>query len=212
MLVRDLLVRDLKVDGKGIFYYMNELEELPFIPVMEIETMDKLFIGLHGMKHISPATASIMSNGGVTESNMETLARMLLLKYGETWNKLYNLYTQDMPLETYSMTTTERHEGSEATSSSISTETTSEDLDRVSGYNSESMVDNSAKNIERADVTENEGTRSDERTITKEVKGLQNSRVLEAERLIRFIKRNLIIDEVFHNVADVIGSLFYKNI
>lgn len=207
-----MLVRDLMVDGKGIFHYMNELEELPFIPVMEIETMDKLFIGLHGMKCISPATASIISNGGVTDSNMFTLARMLLLKYGDTWNKLYKLYTQDMPLETYSMTTTERHEGSEATSSSISTETTSEDSDRVSGYNSESMVDNSVKNIERADVTENEGTRSDEKTITKEVKGLQNSRVLEAERLIRFIKRNLIIDEVFQNVTDVIGSLFYKNI
>ena len=205
-----MLIRDLKVDGKGIFYYMNELEELPFIPVMEIETMDRLFIGLHGMKCISPATASIMSNGGVTESNMETLARMVLLKYGETWKRLYELYTQDMPLETYSMTTTERHEGSEATSSSINTETTSEDLDRVTGYNSESMVDNTVKNIERADLTENEGTRSDERTITKEVKGLQNSRILEAERLIRFIKRNLIIDEVFHNVADVIGSLFYK--
>jgi len=205
-----MLIRDLKVDGKGIFHYMNELEELPFIPVMDIETMDKLFIGLHGMKHISPATASIMSNGGVTESNMETLARMLLIKYGDTWKRLYELYTQDMPLETYSMTTTERHEGSEATSSSINTETTSEDLDRVSGYNSESMIDNSAKNIERTDLTENEGTRSDERTITKEVKGLQNSRVLEAERLIRFIKRNLIIDEVFRNVADVIGSLFYK--
>ena len=205
-----MLVRDLMVDGKGIFYYMNEIEELPFIPVMEIETMDRLFIGLHGMKCISPATASIMSNGGVTDSNMTTLARMVLLKYGDTWNRLYELYTQDIPLETYSMTTTERQEGSEATSSSISTETTSEDLDRVTGYNSESMVDNTVKNIERADLTENEGTRSDERTITKEVKGLQNSRVLEAERLIRFIKRNLIIDEVFHNVADVLGCLYYK--
>lgn len=205
-----MLLRDLMVDGKGIFHYMNELENLPFTSAMEIETMDRLFIGLHGMKCISPATASIMSNGGVTESNMETLARMLLLKYGETWKRLYNLYTQDIPLETYSMTTTERHEGSEATSSSISTETTSEDLDRVSGYNSEAMVDNSIKNIERKDLTENEGSRSDERTITKEVKGLQNSRILEAERLIKFIKRNLIIDEVFHNVADVIGSLFYK--
>lgn len=206
-----MLVRELKVDGKGIFYYMNELEELPFIQAMDIETMDRLFIGLHGMKCISPVTASIMSNGGVTESNMETLARMVLLKYGETWNRLYNLYTQDIPLETYSMTTTERHEGSEATSSSISTETTSEDIDKVSGYNSEAMVDNSLKNIERKDLTENEGTRSDERTITKEVKGLQNSRVLEAERLIRFIKRHLIIDEVFHNVADVVGSLYYQN-
>ena len=206
-----MLIRDLKVDGKGIFYYMNELEELPFIPAMDIETMDKLFIGLHGMKAISPLVASIMVNGGVTESNMTVLARMLLLRYGEVWDRLYRLYTQDIPLETYSMITTERHEGSEVSSSSINTETTSEDLDKVSGYNSESMVDNSVKNIERADLTENEGTRSDERTITKEVKGLQNSRVLEAERLIRFIKRNLIIDEVFHNVADVIGSLFYKN-
>jgi len=207
-----MLVCDLIIDGKGLFHYMNELETLPFIPAMEIETMDKMFIGLHGMKTVSPVVASIMLNGGVNESNMNTLAKMLLTMYGMTWSRLYLLYTQDIPLETYSMTTTERHEGSEATSSSISTETTSEDIDRVSGYNSESMVDNSAKNIERADLTENEGTRSDERTITKEVKGLQNSRVLEAERLKRFIKRNLIIDEVFHNVANVIGSLFYKNI
>lgn len=206
-----MLVRDLMVDGKGIFYYMNELEELPFIPAMDIETMDKLFIGLHGMKSISPLVASIMDNGGVTESNMTILARMLLLKYGEMWDRLYKLYTQDIPLETYSMTTTERHEGSEATSSSISTETTSEDLNMVSGYNSEAMVDDSAKNIERKDLTENEGTRSDERTITKEVKGLQNSRVLETERLIRFIRNNLIIDEVFNNVADVVGSLYYQN-
>ena len=206
-----MLIRDLKVDGKGIFYYMNELEELPFIPAMDIETMDKLFIGLHGMKSISPLVASIMDNGGVTDSNMTILARMLLLKYGEMWDRLYRLYTQDIPLETYSMTTSERHEGSEVSSSSINTETTSEDLDRVSGYNSEAMVDNSAKNIERKDLTENQGTRSDERTITKEVKGLQNSRVLETERLIRFIRNNLIIDEVFNNVADVVGSLYYQN-
>lgn len=206
-----MLVRDLMVDGKGLFYYMNELEELPFIPAMKIETMDKMFIGLHGMKTVSPIVDSIMLNGEVNESNMTILARMLLLRYGDVWDRLYILYTQDIPLETYSMTTTERQEGSESSSSSISTETTSEDLDRVSGYNSEVMVDNSVKNIERADLTENEGTRSDERTITKEVKGLQNSRVLETERLIRFIRNNLIVDVVFNNVADVVGSLYYQN-
>lgn len=206
-----MLVCDLMVDGKGIFYYMNELKELPFIPAMDIETMDKLFIGLHGMKPISPLVASIMVNGEVNESNMTILARMLLLKYGEMWDRLYRLYTQDIPLETYSMTTTERHEGNETSSSSINTETTSEDLDKVSGYNSEAMVDDSAKNIERKDLTENTGTRSDERTVTKEVKGLQSSRVLETERLIRFIRSNLIIDEVFNNVADVVGSLYYQN-
>ena len=206
-----MLVSNLMIDGKGIFYYMNELKELPFTPAMDIETMDKLFIGLHGMKNISPLVASIMVNGEVNESNMNILARMILLRYGVVWDRLYNLYTQDIPLETYSMNTTERYEGSETNSTSSSTETTSEDIDKVSGYNSEAMVDDSAKNIERKDLTENEGTRSDERTITKEVRGLHNSRVLETERLIRFIRNNLIIDEVFKNVADVVGSLYYQN-
>lgn len=204
-----MLVRDLMIDGKGLFHYMNELETLPFIPAMETETMDKMFIGLHGMKTVSSVVASIMLNGGVNESNMATLAKMLLIRYGDAWDRLYKLHTQDIPLETYSMTTTEHHEGSEASSSSINTEVISEDSDMVSGYNSETMVDNSTKNIERADLSENEGTRSDERTITKEVKGLQGSRVDETERLIRFVKKNLIFDVVFENVANFVGMSFY---
>ena len=206
-----MLVRDLMIDGKGLFHYMNEIETLPFIPAMGIETMDKIFIGLHGMKAVSPVVASIMLNGGVNETNMITLASMLLTMYGVTWNRLYELYTQDIPLETYSMTTTEHHKGSETSSSSTSSEATSEDLDRVTGYNSDAMVDNSAKNIERADVTENEGTRSDERTITKEVKGLQGSRIEEVNKLVKFIRQNLIINEVFNNVVGVVGSLYYQN-
>ena len=45
-----MLVCDLMVDGKGLFHYMNELEPLPFTPAMDIETLDKMFIGLHGIK------------------------------------------------------------------------------------------------------------------------------------------------------------------
>lgn len=206
-----MLVRDLMIDGKGLFHYMNEIKTLPFIPAMGIETMDKMFIGLHGMKTVSPFVASIMLNGGVNESNMSTLANMLLAMYGMTWSRLYELYTQDVPLETYSMTTTEHHEGSETSSSSTSSETTSEDLDMISGYNSETMVDDSAKNMDRSELMENEGTRSDERTITKEVKGLQGSRIEEVNKLVRFIRQNLIINEVFNNVANFTGSLFYQN-
>lgn len=204
-----MLVRDLMVDGKGLFHYMNELETLPFIPVMEVETMDKMFAGLHGMKVVSPTVASIMLNGGVNESNMTTLATMLIAMYGMAWSRLYKLYTQDIPLETYSMTTTEHHEGNESSSSSTNSKSASEDLEQVSGYNSEAMVDDSTKNIDRTDLMENEGTRNDERTITKEVKGLQNSRVLETERLGSFVRQNLIVEVVFQNVANFAGSLIY---
>lgn len=204
-----MLVRDLMVDGKGLFHYMNELETLPFIPAMDVETLDQMFIGLHGMKTVSPTVANIMLQGGITEGNMTSVATMLLVMYGMAWSRLYKLYTQDIPLETYSMTTTEHHEGNESSSSSTNSKSASEDLEQVSGYNSEAMVDDSTKNIDRTDLMENEGTRNDERTITKEVKGLQNSRVLETERLCSFVRQNLIVEVVFQNVANFAGSLIY---
>lgn len=202
-------VCDLMVDGKGLFHYMNELETLPFTPAMDIETLDKMFIGLHGMKAVSPTVANVMLNGGVNEVNMRIIAKMLLIKYGMTWSRLYELYTQDIPLESYSMTTTETHLGTEETSLGITSESVSQDIDRVSGYNTSDMVDNVEKSIDRQDTTTNQGSKTDERTITKEVKGLQGSRVDEVNRLVKFIQNNLIIDVVFNNVASFVGSLFY---
>ena len=204
-----MLVCDLVIDGKGLFHYMNELETLPFTPAMDIETMDKMFIGLHGMKVVSPTVASIMLNGGITEENMLTVAKMLLTMYGMAWSRLYELYTQDIPLESYSMTTTETHLGSEETSLGITSQSTSQDIERVSGYNASDMVDNVEKSTNRQDATTNQGSRTDERTITKEVRGLQGSRVKEVTRLSKFIQSNLIIDVVFNNVANFVGSLYY---
>lgn len=204
-----MLVCDLIIDGKGLFHYMNELETLPFTPAMDIETMDKMFIGLHGMKVVSPTVASIMLNGGVTEENMLTVAKMLLTMYNIAWSRLYELYTQDIPLESYSMTTTETHLGTEETSLGITSESTSQDIDKVSGYNASDMVDNVEKSTNRQDTTTNQGSRTDERTITKEVRGLQGSRVQEVTRLSKFIQNNLIIDVVFNNVANFVGSLYY---
>ena len=48
------------------------------------------------------------------------------------------------------------------------------------------MVEDSSKDVESTDNILNEGTREDERTRTKEVKGIQGSKVLEAERMKRF--------------------------
>lgn len=204
-----MLVCDLMIDGKGLFHYMNELETLPFTPAMDIETLDKMFIGLHGIKTVSPTVASIMLNGGVNEENMLTVAKMLLTMYGTAWSRLYELYTQDIPLESYSMTTIETHSGTEETSLGITSESTSQDIDKVSGYNASDMVDNVEKSTNRQDTTTNQGTKTDERTVTKEVKGLQGSRVQEMTRLMKFIQNNLIIDVVFNNVANFVGSLYY---
>ena len=206
-----MLVSELMVDGKGLFYYMNELENLPFTHAIDIETLDKMFIGLHGVKVVSSIVESVMLNGGVNEENMLTVAKMLLAMYGMAWNRLYELHTQDIPLESYSMTTTETHLGTEETSLGITSESTSQDVDRVSGYNASDMVDNVEKSSNRQDTTSNQGTRTDERTVTKEVRGLQGSRVQEVTRLVKFIQNNLIVDVVFNDVANFVGSLYYLN-
>lgn len=202
-------ISDLIIEGKGLFYYMNELETLPFSEVVSIEVLDDMFIGLHGQKVLSPTVASIMARGGVTEDNMKRVASMLLAMYGMAWGRLYELLTQDIPLETYSLITTEQISDSEETRHEVNSESTRQDLDKVTGYESSSMIDDSAKNIESMENVLNEGTRTGVKNITKEVKGLQNSRVLETTRLVKFIESNLIYNIVFENVANFVGSLIY---
>lgn len=202
-------IADLIVDGKGLFYYMNEAESLPFAEAFDIETLDRMFIAMYGGRTLSPTVASIMIHGGVNSDNMDSVAKMLLVSYGLAWDRLYQLMTSDIPLETYSMMTTETIAGSETTRHETTSENTRQDLDKVSGYNSPDMVEDSSKDVESTDNVLNEGSREDERTRTKEVKGIQGSRVLEAERMKRFLERNFILDVVFPNVATFTGSLIF---
>lgn len=202
-------ISDLEIEGKGLFYYMNELETLPFSEVVSVEVLDDMFIGLHGQKVLSPTVASIMLRGGVTEDNMKRVASMLLAMYGMAWGRLYELLTQDIPLETYSLITTEQISDSEETRHEVNSESTRQDLDKVTGYESSTMIDDSAKNVESTDNVLNEGTRTGSKNITREVKGLQTSRVLETTRLVKFIESNLIYNIVFENVANFVGSLIY---
>ena len=202
-------IADLMVDGKGLFYYMNEVESLPFAEAFDIETLDKMFIAMYGGRTLSSAVASIMIHGGVNSDNMNSVAKMLLVSYGLAWDRLYQLMTSEIPLETYSMMTTETITGSESSRHETTSENTRQDLDKVSGYNSPDMVEDSSKDVESTDNVLNEGSKEDERTRTTEVKGIQGSRVLEAERVKRFLEKNFILDVVFPNVATFTGSLIF---
>lgn len=202
-------IADLMVDGKGLFHYMNEVETLPFAEAFDIETLDKMFIAMYGGRTLSSTVASIMIHGEVNPDNMNSVAKMLLVSYGLAWDRLYQLMTSEIPLETYSMMTTETITGSESTRHETTSENTRQDLDKVSGYNSPDMVEDSCKDVESTDKVLNEGSREDERTRMIEVKGIQGSKVLEAERVKRFLEKNFILDVVFPNVATFTGSLIF---
>ena len=204
-----MLVKDLAIDGKGLFHYMNELETLPFTLLFNVDELDILFTAMHGNKTLSPTVDSIMANGGVTEDNLKKVASMLLTMYGMAWSRLFELYTMEIPLETYSMITTETITDSETTSHDGTNTSLRTDSDKVSGYNESTMVEDTEKVVDSEDISTSGGSREADRQVTREVRGLQGSVALEVQRIIRLMKRNLIQDVVFPNVATFVGKLIY---
>ncbi len=204
-----MLVKDLAIDGKGLFHYMNELETLPFTLLFDVDELDILFTAMHGNKALSPTVDSIMANGGVTEDNLKKVASMLLTMYGMAWSRLFELYTMEIPLETYSMITTETITDSETTSHDGTNTSLRTDSDKVSGYNESTMVEDTEKVVDSEDISTSGGSREADRQVTREVRGLQGSVALEVQRIIRLMERNLIQDVVFPNVATFVGKLIY---
>ncbi len=204
-----MLVSELVVDGKGLFHYMSE-EGVDFLALTDVPTVDLMFRSMYGCRVVSPAVRNIIGvDGVVTEDSMRSIVKMLLLMYGKAWGTLYEMMLADIPTETYRMITTENISDNEASNHSSTTENTKTDVDRVSGYNSDDYVDDSMKEVQVDDVVTHEGTRSNERTVSKEVTGHTSSVVSELEKISKFVQNTLVFEVVFRNTIEFVGMLIY---
>ena len=204
-----MLVSELVVDGKGLFHYMNE-EGADFLALVDVPTVDLMFRSMYGCRLVTPSVQSIIgADGVVTEDSMRNIAKMLLLMYGKAWGTLYEMVLADIPTETYRMITTETISDNETSNHSSTTENSKTDIDRVTGYNSDDYVDDSMKEVQVDDVVTHEGTRSNERTVSKEVTGHRSSVVRELERISKFVQNTLIFEVVFRNTIEFVGMLIY---
>lgn len=204
-----MLVSELVVDGKGLFHYMNE-EGVDFLALVDVPTVDLMFRSMYGCRLVSPSVRNIIgADGVVTEDSMRSIAKMLLLMYGKAWDTLYKMMLADIPTETYRMITTESITDNEASNHTSTTENTKTDIDRVSGYNSDDYVDDSMKEVQVDDVVTHEGTRSNERSVSKEVVGHTSSVVSELEKISKFVQNTLLFEVVFRNTIEFVGMLIY---
>lgn len=204
-----MLVSELVVGGKGLFHYMNE-EGVDFLALVDVPTVDLMFRSMYGSRLVSPSVLNIIgADGVVTEDSMRSIAKMLLLMYGKTWDTLYKMMLADIPTETYRIITTESVTDNEASNHTSTTENTKTDIDRVSGYNSDDYVDDSMKEVQVDDVVTHEGTRSNERTVSKEVSGHTSSVVSELGKISKFVQNTLLYDVVFRNTIEFVGMLIY---
>ena len=72
-----LKVKDLKVDDKGIFYYINEIKPLPFTEVIPVRSLDLGFQMLHGEKMLSPFVIDRLG-GDINDNTMNELAEIIV--------------------------------------------------------------------------------------------------------------------------------------
>lgn len=204
-----MLVSELVVDGKGLFHYMNE-EGVDFLALTDVPTVDLMFRSMYGCRVVSPAVQNIIgADGVVTEDSMQNIAKMLLLMYGRAWGTVYEMMIADIPTETYRMVTAETISDNEASNHSSATENSKTDIDRVSGYNSDDYVDDSMKEVQVDDVVTHDGTRSNERVVSKEVSGHTTSVVSELEKVSKFVQNTLVFDIIYRNTIEFVGMLIY---
>ena len=201
-------VKDLYIDGKGIFYYMNKVKPLIFSVTMDIGTMDLAFISIHGIREISSLANTILNNE-IAPEKMESLAKVILGLNIDKWENLFNVMTADLPLETYKMVTTESVEDSGESESNISTENTNTDSNKVTGYNSPDFVDDEQTERVNSDLTINSTNNLNNRQRTSEVKGNKGNIIDDRVKALDYLNKSLIYDIIFVDISTLVGTLIY---
>lgn len=204
----DLKVKDLKVDDKGIFYYINEIKPFPFTEVIPVKSLDLGFQMLHGEKILSPFVIDRLG-GDINDNTMNELAKIIVSMFGSKWEKMISLYENELNLDTYKMTTTEQVDETGENSNTRTDESSSERENLVSAFDTENLS-NEGKEINSgsSNITDT-GNRTNSKNITKEVKGNNNNRLDDLTKVIDILKNNLINDIIYIDVIRLVGLSIY---
>jgi len=206
----NLKVKDLKVNGKGIFYYINNLKPFTFNEIVDVEMLDLGFEMLHGEKVLSPFVKRwVYDENNIKEDNIISLAKIILNMFGEKWEKIINIWENEINIDTYKLTTTEDITD-EGTNTSTRTDTSeSERKGVVSAFNSEDYSDDEKETtISDLHVTD-QGNTSNIRQRQTEVKGNINNRLDDISKVKNLLQKNVINDIIYIDVVQLVGLSIY---
>ena len=166
----EIRVKDLKVDGKGIFHYINNAEPLPFPEPIEIEVLEMGFYMRHGEKLVTPYVLDIY-NSDDKEHGFIMLGKVINAMYRSKWEKTLTHYFNDLDVETYKLITTETSDIKDTRTSTREDISDSERKGFKSGFDSDDMVDDD-KEITTGNLNVTDTGESDQvKEVTREVKG-----------------------------------------
>lgn len=167
--------------GKGIITLLGENQALKFLLSDNIKPLDDAFLMENGNKHFTISVKNMLK----TNNDLTPIASMIKIKYGKIWQVLYN----SQPDETdkiYSMFTTGTNK----------VNTTGNTTNKVSGYDSDTMVD------------------SDGSITTGNITNINNVQKLDYSNLSNLLielKNNVFYDNMFLDIRNYIFSTLYGN-
>ena len=203
----DLKIKDLKVNGKGIFHYINQVKPFSFKEVIDMETLDLGFDLLHGNKIISPFVKDKMIDD--KELFMIKLADVIISMYGEKWEKIITTYENDLSLETYNLETTEQVDEIGERKSVRDDISGSERTKLISTFDDDTLTDDE-KDLESGTLkTTDTGNTTNNKNVTRIVKGNINNKLSDVNRYLRILKTTVISDIIYKDVIQLIGLSIY---
>ena len=204
----ELKVKDLKVDDKGIFHYIDEIKPLPFTEIISVESLDLGFQMLHGEKLLTPFIKDRF-RVDIKESTMIDLAEIIVSMFGSKWDTIISLYENELNLDTYKMTTTEQVDETGENSNIRTDESSSERENLVSAFDTENLSNEGKEiNTGNSNFTDT-GNRTNLKNITKEVTGNINNRLHDLTKVKEILNNNLINDIIYIDVVQLVGLSIY---
>lgn len=204
----DLKVKDLKVDGKGIFYYINEIKPLPFINLIEPKILDMGFDVLHGEKILSPFAKDKFIIGD-KDIVMNDLATMIISMFGSKWESMISLYETELDLETYKLETTESLVETGSRTNTRTDVNENERLKLISTFDDETLsIDE--KEVNTGNLNTNDtGSTNNDKNITRVTKGNINNKLSDVNRYLRILQTTVLNDIIYADVSQLLGLSIY---
>lgn len=203
----DLKVKDLKVDDKGIFHYINEIKPFPFTELISVKSLDLGFQMMHGEKILSPFVIDRLG-GEINENTMKDLAKIIVSMFGDKWDKIISLYEKELDLNSYKITTTEQVDESGTYTNERTDKSSLQRENLVSAFDTEDYS-NEGKEITTGttNYTDKEN-KNNLKDVTKNVRGSVN-KLDDFTKIVNILKTNLINDIIYLDVIRLIGLSIY---
>lgn len=171
----------IKNGGTGIIELLSKNQSLKFLLSDVIEPLDSAFLMENGTKQFSLSISNMLN----IQNDLTPIANMLKVRYGQYWQVLYNSQPTDQDT-VYSSITTSNGE----------LNTTGNNVNQVSGYDSPNMVNSDGSNS-----TGNQTNNGTVKTLNYD----------ELTTLLSELKNNVFYDRMFTDIRNYIFNTVYGN-